>query len=119
MENMGKTPAFKVWITNAIKLGVSEINMSDFEIINQTKNVGDSINMNAGSEYSYEALSTQRGAVSIIDSVNIKTGKKAFYCLGIIKYIDIFGDKRFTRYCFKYDPGTGIFRSYGSYNNAN
>jgi hypothetical protein len=112
--NVGKTPANQVIINTALKIGTG---IYPHELENVDTGFGNpnpipftlGPSMSAGNMHSFRILTTR-------DSVDIYAGRRHLYFWGKADYLDIYGRKETTRFCYMYIPKDKTFLIVTKYN---
>lgn len=121
LKNYGKTPAYHVQVKYAVRYAVAPLE-SDFEIrANQNESgtvlqPGQSIVLAGGATDPFGRDSFNQ----TMDKIKNSLGSERVFVSGMIKYIDAFGQRHYTKFCFSIDyrngpqspPGWDLYRQY-------
>jgi|GEM_PF-1261069 len=115
LSNIGKTPASKVKVQLISKIGTG-IYSTDWELIENLLKNQPEIVIGIGQEV---PTGSKAKMFNKEDSISVYTGEKKYIIYGKITYFDVFGDKRWTRFCAVFNPEDGRFVLTPKYNDAN
>jgi hypothetical protein len=104
ITNSGNTPATQVQISARAQVRQNE--PSDIDVI-EISEASAEIGIIAPKEHVLRFVPTEQ-SISVDEKEWLQIMTARLYCWGIIRYVDIFDQERFTRFCFRQrtEPGT-------------